>query len=51
MYNFVFVYDEIWFWVSVEMLNVLYRFVCFYGLCGMDDTMGEFLEDGYIDGE
>jgi len=51
MYNFVLAYDETRSRVSAETLSVLHRLVCLHGLCGMDDTMGEFLEDGHIDGE
>ena len=51
MYNFVLAYEETRPRVSAETLKVLHRIVCLHGLCGMDDTMGDFLEDGYVDGE
>ena len=51
MYNFVLAYEETKRRVSTNTLQVLHRLVCLHGLCGMDDTMGEFLEDGYIDAE
>lgn len=51
MYNFVIAYEETRPRVSATTLLVLHRLVCLHGLCGMDDTMGDFLEDGYIDGD
>lgn len=51
MYNFVLAYEETKRRVSTNTLQVLHRLVCLHGLCGMDDTMGEFLEDGYVDAE
>ena len=51
MYNFILAYEETRPRVSADTLRVLHRLVCLHGLCGIDDTMGEFLEDAHIDGE
>ena len=51
MYNFILAYEETRPRVSADALRVLHRLVCLHGLCGIDDTMGEFLEDAHIDGE
>lgn len=49
MNTFVQEYSDVHQYVKAETIAVLHRLVILHGLCGMDDTMGEFLEDGYID--
>lgn len=51
MYNFILAYEETRPRITADTLRVLHRLVCLHGLCGIDDTMGEFLEDAHIDGE
>jgi hypothetical protein len=37
-------------WVSLETQRAMERLVALHGLATMDDSMGDFLEDGFIDG-